>query len=141
MQPISIAGNVSVDRITHEINKLVYSFDYVTTLYDFYGFKKKTANETKTTLQNRILTGINPNLRNKVIPYVQMYEFEGLLFTSPAAIGMTMHSNDLRDWAQTVLKQFDGDPEAINDSPQTAPLQTFRKTHALQKNNSWAKYC
>jgi|GEM_PF-3285103 len=36
--PISIGGNVSIDRIKHELKKISYSFDYVSTFYDFYGF-------------------------------------------------------------------------------------------------------
>ena len=39
--PVSINGNVSVDRVAHEMRNLAYNFDYVSTFYDFYGFKGK----------------------------------------------------------------------------------------------------
>ena len=36
--PISIGGDVKIDRIKHELQQISYSFDYVSTFYDFYGF-------------------------------------------------------------------------------------------------------
>jgi hypothetical protein len=33
--PISMGGNVSIDRVRYEINKLIYSFDVVTTFLLF----------------------------------------------------------------------------------------------------------
>lgn len=53
--PTSLNGNISVDRVVSEVGKLLNNFDIVTTFYDFYGFKKKHASETKETLENRIL--------------------------------------------------------------------------------------
>lgn len=35
-----------------------------------------------------------------------MYEFEGLLFTSPEAIAAHLSGDNLMSWAQAVLKQF-----------------------------------
>ncbi len=133
IQPVSMGGNVSVDRIKHEIGKLIHSFDYVTTLYDFYGFKKKAADETKESLQNKISAGLSPQLRGKLIPYIQMYEFEALLFTSPEAIGLVFNRDDLADWAQAILNQFNGNPEAVNDSVQTAPSKRFERHTPYRK--------
>jgi ribosome-interacting GTPase 1 len=45
--PVSMRGNISVDRVKYEINKLMYSFDYVSTFYDFYGFKGIKEEDTK----------------------------------------------------------------------------------------------
>ena len=49
--PISLNGNVSVDRVKHELKHLVHSFDYTSTFYDFYGFKHKDPLDTKETLE------------------------------------------------------------------------------------------
>ncbi|MFT4925063.1 MAG: hypothetical protein ACI8WB_001153 [Phenylobacterium sp.] len=133
MQPISLGGNVSVDRIKHEIGKLIYSFDYVTTLYDFYGFRKKAADETKESLEKKIAVGLNHQLSHRFIPYIQMYEFEALLFTSPEAIGAVFNRDDLVGWAQDILSQFNGNPEAINDSVQTAPSKRFEQHTPYRK--------
>jgi hypothetical protein len=34
-----------------------------------------------------------------LIPYVQMYEFEGLLFSSPSAIASVLQNDGLESWA------------------------------------------
>ncbi len=36
--PTSIGGKVSIPRIKGELERLAHNHDYVTTLYDFYGF-------------------------------------------------------------------------------------------------------
>jgi hypothetical protein len=133
MQPVSIGGNVSIDRIKNEIGKLIYSFDYVTTLYDFYGFSKKTTTDTKQSLETQLLTSIKPQQQSKFIPYIQMYEFEGLLFSSPKAIATVLANSELEKWAQGVLNQFDGDPEKVNDSQQTAPSKRLIKKTRYRK--------
>jgi hypothetical protein len=40
------------------LNRLIHNFDFVTTLYDFYGFKRLSDNETKKTLEEKIKNGI-----------------------------------------------------------------------------------
>lgn len=127
--PISLDGNVSVDRIGGEINKLLRSFDFVTTLYDFYGFKKKNEGETKESLETRIRESLPENRREKLIPYIQMYEFEGLLFSSPAAIASVLQDDDLETWATNVLSNFQDNPERVNNSSQTAPKKRLEAIH------------
>ncbi len=114
-------GDVSFYRIKKDLDNLAKSFDKVTTLYDFYGFRGKESGETKASLENRILDCVAPILQPLVIPYVQMYEFEGLLFSSPEAIENNIPQEGLADWASGILQQFADDPEKINDSKITAP--------------------
>jgi len=118
--PINLGGNVSLSKVIPEINRLAKSYDKVSTLYDFYGFKNK-GSKNKLELEQKIIDGVLDHARNKIIPYIQMYEFEGLLFTSPEAIENNIGERGLKDWAEGVLKQFSSNPESINDSPQTAP--------------------
>jgi hypothetical protein len=40
-------GNISIDRVSGKLNRLIHNYDFVTTLYDFYGFKGLSDNETK----------------------------------------------------------------------------------------------
>lgn len=44
------SGDVSLPRVKRDLNRLASSFDKVTTLYDFYGFRDKSVGETKQTL-------------------------------------------------------------------------------------------
>ncbi|MBC8551155.1 MAG: DUF4276 family protein [Candidatus Brocadiales bacterium] len=114
-------GDVYLPRIKKELTHLVKSFDKVTTLYDFYGFRGKVGGENKASLEDKIMDCIAVPLREKIIPYVQMYEFEGILFSSPEAIENNIQQTGLADWANKVLQRFSSDPEKINDSPETAP--------------------
>jgi len=131
--PVSLNGNVSVDRISRELKNLLYSFDVITTLYDFYGFKQLDQNETKDSLERRILTSVPKNLQERLIPYIQMYEFEGLLFSSPSIMSGVLQDEKIESWAKNILDQFNGNPELINNSPETAPskrlaMTPYRKT-------------
>ena len=114
-------GNVSFRRISKDLNNLAGSFDKVTTLYDFYGFRDKAAGDDKTSLEQKIVECVARPLRGKIIPYIQMHEFEGILFSSPEAIENNIRQPGLAEWAGTILQQFDNDPEKINDSKETAP--------------------
>ncbi|MFU8790139.1 MAG: DUF4276 family protein [Methylobacter sp.] len=131
--PISIHGNISVDRVKRELENLAYNFDYVSTFYDFYGFKRKVEGETKTTLESRIKGAIKEELREKLIPYIQMYEFEGLLFSSPEAIALVLQDESLNAWANNILEDFDNNPEKVNNSTETAPSKRFEKSTNYRK--------
>lgn len=115
-------GNVTVHRATSEITKLLPNFDYVTTLYDFYGFKGRQQGETPDELCDRI-AGMLQNPAS-FIPYIQMHEFEALLFSDPAVIGSFASSdvdqNQLEILVSDAVRQCGG-PENVNDSPNTAP--------------------
>jgi len=131
--PVSINGNVSVDRVKHELQNLAYSFDYVTTFYDFYGFKRKAEGETKTTLEAKIKESAKEGFREKLIPYIQMYEFEGLLFSSPDTIAEVLQDESLSEWAAKILIEFNNNPEKVNDSPETAPSKRLEKSTNYRK--------
>lgn len=121
-------GNVSFTRIKKDLNKLANSFDKVTTFYDFYGFRDKNDDESKASLEQKIKDCVAAPLRDRIIPYIQMHEFEGLLFSSPEAIASVLEEDELLTWAKDILRQFSGDPERINDSPQTAPSKRLAST-------------
>jgi len=125
--PVSIKGDVTVARAKKELEKMLYSFDHVTTLYDFYGFRGKNQGETKNSLEQQILNALPANLRRKFIPYIQMYEFEGLLFSDPEIIEQSLEGKDLFKWASSILREFNNNPEAVNNSEQTAPSKRFEK--------------
>lgn len=134
MTPINKKGNISVDSVKAELQTLVKTFEFVTTLYDFYGFKKKNQNETKESLERRIEEAMHDDVRRKLIPYVQMYEFEALLFSCPDSMARELNEGNVKEWCEGVLSKFNGQPEQINDSPQTAPSKRleahtdYRKT-------------
>jgi len=126
-------GDISLPRIKRELNHLATSFDKVTTLYDFYGFRGKKESDDKISLEQKIIECVAAPLRSRIIPYIQMYEFEGILFSSPKAIENNILQKGLEDWADKILQQFYGDPEKINDSKQTAPSKRLKnKTNYIK---------
>lgn len=122
---IDISGNVSLDKIKREIKLLIYSFDYIATLYDFYGFKGR-GECTVDELECAILEAVPNEKRHYVIPYIQQYEFEALLFSAPEI--MSDHLGDVKKTMQlkNIIVEC-GSPEAINHGYETCPNRRISK--------------
>ena len=121
-------GNVSVQRLAKEIINLHHSFDAVTSLVDFYGFRDREE-PTVEALEHRLSQEIKPRIPEArwIFPYVQKYEFEGLLFSEVEAfrfIGETANPDIGRLLA--VRQQF-STPEEINDDPNGAPSKRIKE--------------
>lgn len=118
-------GRVTVERLVKFISHQYHQTDRITTLVDFYGFQDRNG-RSRTQLEEDIrkgvaasTTGYDPRF---VLPYVQMYEFEGLLFTDPDAFEWVEDGwNERSRAALTKVRQAFASPEDINDSPETAP--------------------
>ena len=139
-----LGGDVSYKRtkIDLEAEARDVSVDYVTTLYDFYGFKDYVSGDTNTSIETKILQNIDPAYQAKIIPYIQVYEFEGILFSDPPALSKCIRLKQTKlsvgtilSWANTVLNSAHGNPEGINNKPNTAPSKrleeytNYKKTH------------
>jgi Domain of unknown function (DUF4276) len=133
ISPIPMGGDVSIDRAKSELKKIANNFEYVTTLYDFYGFKKKSLGENKESLENKLMQSVHDGVRPKLIPYIQMYEFEGILFSCPASMERVLNEAGVAEWAQGVLDAFGGNPEMINNSVETAPSKRLNKDTGYRK--------
>jgi len=130
-------GNVTTHRMATDV-KLRLLGDpsaYCTTFFDFYGLDsdfvgkagaatKRTpedkAREIETALRNHVVELTNNTVIQRFRPYVQMYEFEGLLFSDPAKLAAGVSRTDLAE-TFTVIRDSFSSPEEINDSPMTAP--------------------
>ena len=122
-------GNVSAGRLVSEMAHLHRSFDVVTSLVDFYGFKDKdgrTVDELEALLRHNIEGRLGRN-EARVLPYVQLHEFEGLLFSD-----VTVFSR-LLDVPPETVEQLRGirgrfaTPEDINDNKATAPSKRIKE--------------
>ena len=56
----------------------------------------------------------------RFVPCVMMHEFEAMLFSDCDRFAIAVGETDTTPELQKILQQFTG-PEAINDSPETAP--------------------
>ena len=118
-------GNVNVERLVSDMVHLCWSFDFVTSLVDFYGFRDKgqmTVEELEERLTQEIQAKIHRGWdQRRVIAYVQRHEFEGLLFSDITAFETVMDApNQSITQLQRIRSQF-WTPEDINDNPDTAP--------------------
>lgn len=121
----AVGGDVSVKRLAGEMIYLLRSFDAVTTLVDFYGFRKKgkaTVEELEAEIRKAIGRRVRrPERAKNLIPYIQLHEFEALLFSEVSRFG------DLKDVPDGVVEvlsrvreRFET-PEDIDDGRATAP--------------------
>ena len=111
-------GNVTIDRLATEMRHLRHSFDAVTSLVDFYGFRDKGTRSPDGLVQ-AIHGRIGRFDDESVFPYVQVHEFEGLLFSDVDAFQTVFHDAPVDD-LRSIRSTFDT-PEDINDNTMTAP--------------------
>jgi hypothetical protein len=130
-------GNVNYARVRKDI-LLQLKQDrtaYCSTMLDLYGlgagFPWTPATDSLTGIQKAarleqaivqdVATAV-PELRAdlRLIPYFQVHEYEGLLFSDPDAFASALGKSDLAKQFRTVRAAF-STPEDINDDPQTAP--------------------
>jgi hypothetical protein len=120
---------------------------FCTTMFDYYGMpnswpnreaaRQKLFAEKPVTIEEAILADICAELgmgfnRVRFIPYVQMHEFEALLFSDPKLLadGLELPNDGP---TRCIRDQFQS-PEEINDSQQTAPSKRI-----MGLNPSYAK--
>ena len=130
-------GDVNMERLVSDMAKSFWSFDFVTSLVDFYGFRDRGSEEPDD-LENRINNAIVSRVKRsfdqtRVFTYVQKYEFEGLLFSNVEALqAVSGATSDSLAQLQSVRSGFPT-PEDINDNRETAPSK--RITFALPQYN------
>lgn len=117
----------------------------VTTMVDYYGMPEGRSKEwpgrvaaaarpfaqRAATVQDAVAEEIAGQMgggfdRRRFIPYVSMHEFEALLFSDCERFADKVGRPDIATAMQRILDQF-GNPEEIDDSPQTAPSKRIRK--------------
>ena len=125
-------GNVTVDGLAKEMRHLLLSHDAVTSLVDFHGFKGKGGKSPEVLVQ-AIRDRIGGSDERNVLPYVQVHEFEGLLFSDVTAFERIFSDPPTAELS-SIRSAFET-PEDINDSSETAPskrigklIQGYRKT-------------
>lgn len=130
-------GNVKFERVFTDVVTRLKSdtSSYCTTFFDFYGLDSKfpgkneamsfttideKANQINSILKNKIEENVGENHIRRFIPYVQMYEFEGLLFSNPELLSESIGCSSTTSSFKNIRDDFNS-PEEINNSPQTAP--------------------
>lgn len=68
----------------------------------------------------------------RLMPYVQMYEYEALLFSKPSALSDVLRSPCLESDLQEIRDEFDT-PEEINDGHNTAPSKRIQALYRFYR--------
>lgn len=108
---------------------------FVSTLIDYYGLhdyhrfpnwaESKSLpdrGERMNLLESGMIDSIPGEIRNRFIPYIQLHEFEGLLFSDISVIENEFEESEFSDYAYLTetISTFEN-PEMINDGRKTAP--------------------
>ena len=117
-------GDVTLDRLAKEMRHLQYRYDAVTSLVDFYGLRDKDDRRPDELIE-AIQERIGPRDKRFVFPYVQLHEFEGLLFSDVRAFGQVLGHAPVADLA-SIRGKFPT-PEDINDDSATAPSKRIAR--------------
>lgn len=124
-------GNVGVDRLVSDMVRLRRSFDAVTSLVDFYGFRGKE-DRTVEQLERHLAQEIRARMPDaaQTFPYVQKYEFEGLLFSDATAFrAIGPEADGAVETLARIRRQF-ATPEDVNDDPCGAPSKRIARVVA-----------
>lgn len=120
---------------------------FCTTMFDYYGMphdwtgrrEAQTLPHTQKSLAieqamaENIYKGMGTSFKQeRFIPYVQMHEFEALLFTEPSVIAEVMQQPNALTLLQNITNQFTS-PEMINDNVLTAPSKRLEKLFPTYK--------
>ena len=121
-------GNVTMRELVFEMAQLKRSFDAVTTLVDFYGFRGKeqrSADELEQMMRKDVeeRTGWQGD---RLMPYVQLHEFEGLLFSDVNAFAVLPDIPPQAVRALAGIRSAFATPEDINDNSSTAPSRRIK---------------
>ena len=136
-------GDVTFDRLLPNIRAQLHNNRdaYCTSLFDYYGldddFPGKTDARNKSTLSqkqiavcdalsNELAKRLDKGPLQRFIPYIQMHEFEGLLFSDPNQLAFELGRQDLAKQFLAIRQAFET-PEHINDSSVTAPSKRIQQ--------------
>lgn len=128
-------GLRSYEATKKDLLKLFHDTDAiaVTTMFDFYGLPTDfpgVENEINDSLYYEKVKAIEDAFSTDIkkstfIPYIQLHEFEGLLFTGPDIISNTL-DNKKKNAVRAIRDAFKN-PEEINKGRETAPSKRLLK--------------
>lgn len=136
-------GIVNWPALKHQIEThlLQEQTAFVTTLIDYYGLyshhkypgweeaeKLVDKNSRMSKLENAMFNGIEIGLQKRFIPYIQLHEFEALLFSEIEVFEQSFEKNEFLNYnylIETIGKN--SNPEMINNGDETAPSKRLEK--------------
>lgn len=108
---------------------------FVTTLIDYYGIparfkypgweascQEKNKEKRVSMVEESMKCDIAEELNNRFLPYLQLHEFEGLLFSDISVIKNNFPAPEINDYEnfEKIFEEYPN-PEKINDRPESTP--------------------
>lgn len=141
-------GNVKYQRMLGDI-KLILKNEasaFATCLIDFYGIKEfpnidsirqevSTQNkfsEFIACFTSQLSNDLPEDVARRFIPYIQMHEYEALLFANPEKLASALGNKYLQSHFEQIVNGFPS-IEDINDSPETAPSKRIEAVYSGYK--------
>ena len=135
-------GDVTLTRLHDNVRDCLLQdrHSFCTTYVDFYGIdgdfpgKKEAGRKSKLPDKQHVICQafvdklahtLDEGPMRRFIPYVQMHEFEGLLFSDPSQLAIALRRPDLTQKLWAIRNEFPT-PEHINDSSVTAPSKRIQ---------------
>ncbi|MEQ1949541.1 MAG: DUF4276 family protein [Bryobacteraceae bacterium] len=142
-------GRVSYSRLSKDILKVLKQdrLVYCSTMVDWYGLGdgfpghppplNLPASEKARSIEAGIYADIVEQIpefqpETRFIPYIQLHEYEGLLFSDPQAFATAINRPQLSATFQKIRDDFNT-PEDINDDPETAPSKRIKAACSYSK--------
>ena len=136
-------GDVTLQRIRENVRDCLLKDrdSYCTTFVDYYGIdsnfpgKKEAASVSQLSdkqsavceaFARALAETLDEGPMRRFIPYVQMHEFEALLFSDPGQLALQLRRPDLAPPFRAIRHDFET-PEHIDDDPLTAPSKRIQK--------------
>lgn len=139
----SMGGIVRWEILKKEIETYLREKDaFVTMLIDYYGLYSKyhfpgwekssgiaDKNNRMDFLEKSMQNDIKESVRRRFIPYLQLHEFEGLLFNDINIFYEQVPKEELVGTAELkqTFKDYPHNPEMINDNPETSPSHRLKR--------------
>ena len=143
--PILLHGRTNYERVSREVLIILKQDQsaYCTTMIDFYGLGRgfpgtsassnapglTKVRQIEATFKQDICAKV-PSLRPDVrfVPYLQLHEYEALLFSHPETLAAAVHK-PLLARPFRAIRDAVASPEEIDDGPTTAPSKRILAVH------------
>jgi Domain of unknown function (DUF4276) len=133
-------GFVNFSHLERDVNQLLRQDQrcYVSTMVDFYrlpnsvpgyavAMNKASPYDKVSTLHQHLKTHFQSSPR--FLPYVQLHEFEALLYANPAVAASVTGMAGLSAMMNAAKMDSAGNPELVNQTPQGAPSKRILATY------------
>lgn len=133
-------GNISYAYLENEVRRLVaQNCTFITTFFDFFRLPADFPGYTKdgnrvNDLEEAVKQSLNASIPNlpEFLPYIQMYEFEALLFSNMEGFELLVDDESALGEIKDIMEHYPN-PEEINGGVETSPSKRLAGIYDYDK--------